>query len=147
MRSLLLALVLSLIAIPVCAQGAAPDATDPVSVLNWVASGLGAGAVIAFLFQKMTWFKNLDSQTKYWTILILSIALPVLAETALQLTPPDLWTAIQPYWAALAQGFLLWAGSQAVYQFGIKPRREYDEIGDLLVEGPSIYAGDGDGGL
>jgi hypothetical protein len=103
------------------AQNADPP-TSPVvpaltDVLAMLASGVGVGAVIAFLFENIAWFKGLSPSAKWWTILLLSVGLPVLATVALQFIPPPVWILIQPYWNAVATGFLIWAGSQAFHLY------------------------------
>lgn len=83
-----------------------------VEVLTQIAQMGAAGVVIAFLFEHFTWFQNLPSSTKWWVVLGLSLGLPVLAQVLLEFVPPDIWGRLEPYWRALASGFLMWAGSQ-----------------------------------
>ena len=104
------------------AQGTEPPAVPPpvpalTDVLAMLASGIGVGAVIAFLFEKFQWFQDMAPNTKWWVVLGLSLGLPVLARVALQFVPPDIWAKVEPYWAALATGFLIWAGSQVTHKF------------------------------
>jgi hypothetical protein len=103
------------------AQGADPPLPPVVpaltDVLAMLASGVGVGAVIAFLFEKIAWFQGLSPSAKWWTILVLSIGLPVVATVALQFIPPDVWVKVEPYWRAVATGFLIWAGSQAFHLY------------------------------
>ena len=84
-------------------------------VAGMLARGVGLGAVIAFLFENVGWFQELPSNIKWWVILCLSLALPVLAQLAVQLVPADVWALLEPYWQALAAGFLVWAGSQGTH--------------------------------
>ena len=84
-------------------------------VLTMLASGIGVGTTIAFLFERILWFQNLNSDVKWWTMFGLSLGLPVLARIALQFIPVDVWAAVEPYWKAVATGFLIWAGSQVVH--------------------------------
>jgi hypothetical protein len=91
-----------------------PALTD---VLAMLANGVGVGAVIAFLFEKVGWFQNMAPNTKWWTIFGLSLGLPVLARVILQFVPPDVWAVIEPYWVAIATGFLIWAGGQAFHLY------------------------------
>ena len=103
------------------AQGAEPPASPTVpalpDVLAMLASGIGVGAVIAFLFEKVSWFQGLPASAKWWFILCLSVGLPVLATVALQFVPAEVWVKIEPYWKAIATGFLIWAGSQAFHLY------------------------------
>jgi hypothetical protein len=100
------------------AQGTEPSVVPPLmDVLGMLASGIGVGAVIAFLFERIKWFQNMAPNTKWWTIFLLSLGLPVLARVALQFMPPDIWAKIEPYWISLATGFLVWAGSQAFHLY------------------------------
>ena len=88
-----------------------------IEVIKLLASGVGVGAVLAFLFEKFGFFKNLDSSTKWWVVFLTSVALPVLAQVALQFVPAEIWATLQPYWYSLAAGFLAWAGSQVAHRF------------------------------
>lgn len=92
-------------------------------VLGLLASGVGAGFVLSFLAEKVGWFQALSSQKKNVLVLALSIGLPVLAQVLLQFVPAQVWAAIEPYWRALAAGFVGWAGSQAAYVGIIKPQQ------------------------
>jgi len=83
--------------------------------LALLAQGAGVGAVIAFLFEHVGWFQSLPSNVKWWGILGMSIVFPLLAQIAVQLIPPDVWAMLEPYWQALAAGFLVWAGSQGTH--------------------------------
>ena len=104
------------------AQGAEPPVVPPQvpalpDVLAMLASGIGVGAVIAFLFEKIKWFQGMSPNKRWWTVFVLSLGLPVLARVALQFVPPDVWAMIEPYWSAIATGFLIWAGSQAFHLY------------------------------
>ena len=92
-----------------------------VEILELLAKGVGAGFVLAFLAEKVGWFQKLPSEKKNILILALSIGLPIVAQLLLQFVPGSVWEAIQPYWNALAAGFIGWAGSQAAYLGIIKP--------------------------
>lgn len=93
-----------------------------VSVLEMLAGGIGTGAVLAFLFEKAAWFQKLSDERKSVIVFGVSIGLPLLATVLLQFVPPDVWLVIEPYWQALAGGFLAWAGSQVVFKAFIKKR-------------------------
>jgi hypothetical protein len=88
-----------------------------VEVLGMLANGIGVGAVIAFLFEKMGWFQKLPTDVKWWLVLALCMSLPVASTALLQFVPAETWAVIEPYWHALATGFLIWAGSQAAHKF------------------------------
>lgn len=92
-----------------------------VDVLRLLAQGVGAGFVLAFLAEKVGWFQQLPAEKKNLVILVLSVGLPIVAQVLLQFVPAQVWTAIEPYWSALAAGFVGWAGSQAAYLGIIKP--------------------------
>jgi len=91
------------------------DVPGLVEVLKLLAQGVGVGAVIAFLFEQFEFFQNLASKTKWWVIFGMSVGLPLVAEIALQFVPPDMWVLLEPYWRALAAGFLTWVGSQVAH--------------------------------
>jgi hypothetical protein len=88
-----------------------------VEILTLLAKGVGVGAVIAFLFEKLGWFQELTSQGRFWLIFALSLGLPLAAQLLLQFVPPEAWAAVEPYWQSLALGFLAWAGSQLAHKF------------------------------
>ena len=95
-----------------------------VDMLSLLASGVGAGVVLAFLADKCAWFQALPGEKKNALIMALSLGLPVLAQLLLQFVPAGVWAALQPYWSALAAGFVGWAGSQPAYVGLIKPQQE-----------------------
>jgi hypothetical protein len=78
------------------------------------------GAVLAFLFERVEWFQKLPSDVRWWVIMGLSLGLPVLSTALLQFVPPNIWAAIEPYWKALATGFLIWAGSQVAHRLNVQ---------------------------
>ena len=103
-----------------------------VEVLSLLAQGVGAGVVLAFLAEKSTWFQKLESERKGWLVFGVSVGLPLVAQLLLGFVPPGVWEAIQPYWQALAAGFIAWAGSQAAYLGLIKPAQERERTVRLL---------------
>jgi len=105
---------------PVLAEDGAPVVPSLPSVLAMLASGVGVGAVLAFMFEKIEWFQSLPSNARWWVILGLSIGLPVAAQAALQFVPAQIWAAIEPYWKAVATGFLIWAGSQLAHKLDLR---------------------------
>ena len=78
-------------------------------------SPLSCSLLRIFLFERFKWFQNLSSDAKWWVIFGLSLGLPLLAQVLLQFVPADVWAMLEPYWRALASGFLTWAGSQAAH--------------------------------
>lgn len=114
----LVTLIILVMALPAVAAPANVEATEApglVEVLKMLAQGIGVGAVTAFLFEKFKWFQALGTEAKWWTILGISLGLPILAEIALQFVPAATWALLEPYWMAIASGFLAWAGSQTVH--------------------------------
>jgi len=98
------------------AQGEPPLVPGMTEVLGMLASGIGVGATIAFLFEKFQWFQDLPANGKWWLTFGLSLGLPLAAQLLLQFVPTDVWAAIEPYWRALATGFLVWTGSQVIHR-------------------------------
>lgn len=113
-----LMVTLLLIAIPSVAL-AAPLAQEEIptlpNVFELLAQGIGVGAVLAFLFERFAWFDGLTSDTRWWVIFGFSLGLPLLARLVLQFVPPEVLAVIDPYWHALAAGFLTWAASQGAH--------------------------------
>jgi len=101
-------------------------------VLSLLAQGVGAGVVLAFLAEKSGWFQKLSSSAKGWLVFGLSLGLPLLAQVLLQFVPSSVWAAIQPFWQALAAGFIGWAGSQAAYLGIIKPAQAREQAAHIL---------------
>ena len=93
------------------------DVPGLVEVLKLLAGGIGVGAVLAFLFENLKFFKKLESNTKWWVVFVTSLGLPVGAQVALQFVPPEGGAMLEPYWYSLAAGFLAWAGSQVAHRF------------------------------
>lgn len=94
---------------------------EVMSVLAMLAQGVGAGFVLSFLAEKSAWFQGLDGEKKGWLVFGLSLGLPLLAQVLLAVVPPEMWAVVQPFWRAVAAGFVGWAGSQAAYLGIIKP--------------------------
>jgi hypothetical protein len=135
----ILAVVLSLTVsvTAACAGDGAPEepAAVPtlVDVLALIAQGVGAGFVLAFLAERFEWFQQLPARAKWWVIFGVSIAAPIAAQALLDFVPAHVWTQIEPYWQALALGFLSWAGSQAVHlghKALVKAGRTFTVVGD-----------------
>lgn len=102
----------------VCADDGGPVVQDVpafVDVLALIAQGVGAGFVLAFLAERFEWFQKLPAQAKWWVIFGVSVGAPIVAQVLLDFVPADVWAKAEPYWQALALGFLSWAGSQAVH--------------------------------
>lgn len=119
-----LLLILAGFAIPVMAgsplQESAPQVPTLLETLNGLSQAVGVGVVLSFLFERISLFQNLSSEAKWWTVLGLSLALPIFAQLALQLIPIDVWAILQPYWNSLATGFVAWSSSQVVYSAFIR---------------------------
>jgi len=88
-----------------------------IEVIKLLASGVGVGAVLSFLFERFLWFQKLSSDARWWVVFGTSVGLPVLAQVALQFVPADAWAVLEPYWYSLAAGFLAWAGTQLAHKF------------------------------
>lgn len=91
------------------------DVPGLVEVLKLLAGGVGVGAVIAFLFERFRFFQDLTGEARWWVIFGCSVGLPVLAQVGLEFVPGGVWAQLEPYWRALAAGFLTWAGSQVAH--------------------------------
>ncbi|MBN1815370.1 MAG: hypothetical protein JXA14_26295 [Anaerolineae bacterium] len=86
-----------------------------VDAVRLIAEGVGAGFVLAFLAERFEWFQKLSPKAKWWVIFGVMIASPLVAQVLLEFVPADVWAQVEPYWRALALGFVGWAGSQAVH--------------------------------
>ena len=104
-------------AAPLFDEGLPPVGDVPalVDVLKRIAEAGGTAFVVAFLFERISWFQNLSKEAKWWTIFLLSVFLPVIAQLLLQFVPAEVWVRLEPYWRSIATGFLTWAGTQAVH--------------------------------
>ncbi len=85
-------------------------------VLAMLAAGVGVGAVVSFLLERFPPFQDISPAGRWWVVFGLSLGLPLAATAALQFIPPEAWALIEPWWEALATGFLVWAGSQAAHK-------------------------------
>jgi len=92
-----------------------PDVPSLIQVVEMLATGLGGGVILSFLFEHFKWFENLPSGAKFWLVFGVTVGLPLLARVLLQVIPADVWVVLEPYWRALALGFLAWLGSQVAY--------------------------------
>jgi hypothetical protein len=135
-KRLAILIILALVIFAGCAApaGASDSPIDPpappengaqvptiLETLALLTQGAGVGLVLAFLAEKWPWFQRLPSDQKGWWIFGLSVGLPFLAQLLLTIVPLDVWAAIEPFWNAVATGFVGWAGSQAVYLGIVKP--------------------------
>ena len=109
------ALASGAVVVKVAAAPAAADVPGLVEVLTMLAQGLGVGAVLAFLFENIGWFQRLEGKAKWWVVFGFSLGLPLLAQVALEFVPAEAWAMLEPYWKALAAGFLAWVGSQVAH--------------------------------
>ena len=91
------------------------DVPKLVEFLAMVAGGGFSSVVVAFLLEHWPWFQSLESETKKWIVLAVYVVLPVGATALLQNVPPEFWEVLQPYWNALALGFVGWVGSQIAH--------------------------------
>jgi len=107
-----------------------------VEFLTRVAGGGLAGVIVAFLLEHVKPFQRLDSEAKKWIVLGIHIALPMAAAAALQFVPSETWATLEPYWRALALGFVAWMGSQAahVYDKRVREERKLREVQRRLAE-------------
>ena len=93
-------------------------------VLSLLVSGVASGYILSFLAEKTNLFQKLSSQAKSWLIFAVSILLPVLGQVLIQFVPVTFWEVVQPYWQALATGFVVWLGSQYAYVRTVRPYTE-----------------------
>lgn len=121
---LVIVLVVCLLAAGGVAAADGPGEDEPVTgelptlpdAVRMVAGGAATGFVLAFLFKEFPQFQGLSSEQKRWLVFGISVGLPVVAQLVLQVVPAEVWAALEPYWRAVATGFLVWAGSQAAYR-------------------------------
>lgn len=91
------------------------DVPALLEVVKLLALGSGVGVVVSFLFEQIGFFQRLEANVKRWTMFGLTIGLPLAAQIAVQFVPPDVWVLVEPYWQAIALGFLAWTGSQIAH--------------------------------
>jgi len=113
--SLLIALAIALVVVgPVMAQEA-PDPPALDAFLESLASAAGllaTGTVVALILEQIEGFQRLASDTKWIVVLVVTVALGIVARLVLTYVPGSVLLAIEPYWALIAGGFILWLGSQ-----------------------------------
>lgn len=116
-RLLLIVIALFVLAAPVYAQGQGDTPTIPtlIDALRLAGTTVGAGMVISFLLTRVTWFKNLTGDKRFWIVFALAQAVPLAATLIVQLVPAATLAALEPYWQSLAAGFIVFIGSQAQY--------------------------------
>lgn len=90
-------------------------------VLSLLVSGVAGGYILSFIAEKTTLFQKLSAQAKSWLIFAVSILLPLIGQLLIQFVPVAFWEVVQPYWAALATGFVVWMGSQHAYVKHVRP--------------------------
>jgi hypothetical protein len=87
------------------------------SFLTLVAGGGFAGAVVAFALEHIGSFQKLNAEVKKWLVLTLYVVPPLAATALMQFVPASVWTVLEPYWRALAIGFVGWVTSQVVHNW------------------------------
>lgn len=80
-----------------------------------IAGGGFVAVIIAFALEHIGPFQKLQPEAKKWVVLGFYIVLPLGATAAVQFVPADVWLLLEPYWRALALGFLGWVGSQMAH--------------------------------
>ena len=83
--------------------------------LRGLAAGGWVPVIIAFLLEHFSWFQSMKPETKKWFVLGLFVIIPLVAMALVQFVPAEVWTLLEPYWNALALGFLGWLGSQVAH--------------------------------
>ena len=106
-------------------MGGIPTLIEAISKL---AVGGAAGVVVAFLLEYITWFQKLSPDAKKWIVLGLQLGLPVVATVALQYVPVNVWALMEPYWQAIALGFVAWLGSQVAHNWDVKKKAESNTL-------------------
>lgn len=101
------------------------DVPSLIEFLRDMAAGAWGPVIVAFLLEHIPWFQNLGSETKKWTTLALFVVLPILAQVALQYIPSDVFASLEPFWSALALGFIGWLGSQVAHHWDKRRKLPY----------------------
>lgn len=96
-----------------------------------IGGGGFVSVIIAFLLEHIRPFQELKPEAKKWAVLGLYVFLPLAATAAVQYVPASVWTELEPYWRALALGFLGWLGSQAAHMWD--KRRGVELFGEELI--------------
>lgn len=123
--ALLLALLVPLV-LPVLSLAASAVQEQPPAVptlvefLGKIASGGVLGVIVAFLLEYVPAFQRLSPDAKKWTVFGIFIVLPPAATALLQFVPVPVWDVLEPFWAAIAVGFVMWLGSQVAHQWDKK---------------------------
>jgi len=93
-----------------------------IEFLRNVAAGAWAPVVIAFLLEHVQVFQRLQAEAKKWLVLVLCLAFPLAAQALLQFVPAAVWVQLEPFWNALALGFISWLGTQAAHEYDKRRR-------------------------
>ena len=91
------------------------DVPSLIEFIRNVAAGAWAPLLVAFLLENVTWFQNLSAEAKKWLVPAIFVVLPIVAQLLLQYVPADVWPALEPFWNALAIGFIGYFGSQLAH--------------------------------
>jgi hypothetical protein len=86
-------------------------------VLTMLATGVGIGAVLAFLLERVSFFQKLSPAVKTWGVLGVCLLLPLVAWLIACALGYSAWPSTAQGWAEalfheLEVGFLAWAASQ-----------------------------------
>lgn len=107
---------------PPATATAPEDPSSLLGVLEWLASGVGAGFLLSIVAQKSAWFTHFGKGAKFALLVGVSCGLPLAATALLRMVPAATWELVQPYWRALGMGILALVSSQIYYQWFVKER-------------------------
>ena len=86
-----------------------------VAFLRNVAAGAWGPVLVSFLLEHIPAFQKLTGEAKKWAVMAIFVVLPVGAQALLQYVPAEVWAQLEPFWNALALGFVSWGGSQIAH--------------------------------
>lgn len=86
-----------------------PSLTEFLQML--IAGGV-TGYIVQFLAEKSAWFQKLGANTKLAIVFALSMLLPLMGQVIALNVPSDVMAMIEPYYNALAAGFIVFLASQ-----------------------------------
>lgn len=75
-------------------------------VLVWLMSAAGAIACVSWAFERMSWFQNLSSEAKEWTMFAGSALVALAARAVVVYVPADMLTQIAPWFEMVVAIFV-----------------------------------------
>ena len=81
--------------------------------LSLIGSPVFIGIILSFVLVRWTWFVNLSSKLKFWSVGAVSLLLPITSKAATLYLPTAFVDFVEFWWPTVVIGMGIWTTSQA----------------------------------